>query len=461
MHCSVSRREALRALALSPLLAAGCGEAVAERPPNIFLFLADDLAWHDIGCYGSPNARTPNIDRLAAEGMRFERAFTATAMCAPMRQQMYTGLYPVRNGAYPNHSQSKPGTQSIPHFLKPLGYRVGLVGKKHFGPPENYPFEECGEPNRVDFAAIQEFVARDAEQPFFLVVCSHEPHLPWTEGDASSFDQASFELAPYLVDLPETRAAYAKYMAEVEAVDGEVGQCLEILAESGQAPDTMFVFCSEQGVQFPHGKWTCYDVGLREGFVVRWPGRVAAGTSTPAMVEGVDFLPTILEAAGGDPGAHDFDGTSYLRVLEGETDEHAEYVFGVHTTRGIIQGSRAYPIRSIRDGKYKLILNLNHEAKFQNVLTEGGNSTYWDAWKAAAEDNAHAAEMVRRYQFRPAVEFYDVVVDPYEMTNLAEDPAHADRIAAMRERLEAWMAQQGDEGLETELAVKPHRTGVP
>ena len=111
--------------------------------------------------------------------MRFERAFTATAMCAPMRQQMYTGIFPVRNGAYPNHSQSKPGVKSIPHYFEPLGYRVALSGKKHFGPPENYPFEFLGEGKDIDYAEIDEFIARDPEQPYFLVACSNEPHLPW------------------------------------------------------------------------------------------------------------------------------------------------------------------------------------------------------------------------------------------------------------------------------------------
>ena len=109
--------------------------------PDIVLVLADDQTWSDSGCYGNRQVRTPNIDRLAAEGMRFTRAFTATAMCAPTRQQLYTGLFPVRNGAYPNHSKVKPGTRSIVHFLRKLGYRVGLSGKKHFGPPDSFPFE--------------------------------------------------------------------------------------------------------------------------------------------------------------------------------------------------------------------------------------------------------------------------------------------------------------------------------
>ena len=110
--------------------------------PNILLILADDLSWFDLGCYGSKDVRTPNIDKLAREGMTFSHAYTATAMCSPTRQQLYTGLFPVRSGAMANHSAVKPGTKSMVHHLSELGYQVSLSGKEHFGPPESYPFEK-------------------------------------------------------------------------------------------------------------------------------------------------------------------------------------------------------------------------------------------------------------------------------------------------------------------------------
>ncbi len=432
----------------------------ASKKPNIVIVIADDLAWHDIGCYGATQVSTPNIDKLAAEGMRFERAFTATAMCAPMRQQMYTGIFPVRNGAYPNHSQSKPGVQSIPHYFQPLGYRTALSGKKHFGPPENYPFEFLGDGKGIDYEAIDEFIARDPEQPYFLVACSNEPHLPWNRGDAAKFDPESFALPPYLVDTPETRQAMAAYYAEIEYLDGQTGRLMAAMEKSGRADNTIFIFCSEQGVQFPHGKWTCYDLGLRQGWIVRWPARVQAGSTAKAMVQGVDALPTLLEAAGGDPAAHDFDGKSYLAVLEGRTDRHADYVYGVHTTRGIIQGSRCYPVRSIRGERHKLIWNPNYTTKFQNVLTESDNSGYWSSWAEKAKTDAQAAARVEMYQQRPEFEFYDVVADPFELTNLVEQPEHAQKIAFLKTKLDDWMEQQGDTGNETELAVKAHKTGI-
>ena len=457
----LDRRAFLLSGAASLAGASGCNLAeTPSRQPNVFLIIGDDMAYYDAGCYGSQQARTPNIDRLAGQGMRFERAFTGTAMCAPMRQQLYTGLFPVRSGAYPNHSKSREGVRSIPHYFGALDYRVGLWGKKHFGPPENYPFEDLGQSPEdfIDFDQVADFVSRDPEQPYFLTVCSHDSHLPYLSGDQSHFHPAEIELPPYLVDTPKTREFYAAYLAEVENLDSQVGECMRIVDESGQADDTIFIFCSEQGSAFPGGKWTCYEAGLREAWLVRWPGRVAAGATTDAMVQNVDALPTLIEAAGGNPRQNDFDGRSYLDVLEERADTHGQHAFGVHTTRGIVAGSENYPVRSVRDNRYKLIWNLNYATKFHNIVTEGADeSDYWAEWVTAAETDPHAARMVARYQRRPEYEFYDLDEDPWELDNRIGDPAHAKRVVMLRETLEAWMDQQGDRGIETEAEALDHQ----
>jgi len=444
--------------ALAGLRVADAAQAAAATKPNVFLIIADDQTWRDNGCYGHPDVRTPHIDRLAAEGMRFTHCFTATAMCAPTRQQLYTGLFPVRNGAYPNHSKVYTGTKSVVHHLKALGYRVGLVGKTHFGPTESFPFE------KVSAAKIADFIRRDPKQPFMLVYCSHSPHLPWKEGDASVYDAAKLTLPPYLVDTPETRAALCKYYAEVTDFDREVGACMKHVADAGAQDNTAFIYTSEQGAQFPHGKWTCYDVGLRTALVIRWPAKVKAGSTADAMVQYVDVAPTLIEAAGGDPTAIDtgrpdaqgdagFDGRSFLGVLLGRTDTHRRAVFGAHTTRGIIAGSDCYPIRSVRDARYKYIRNLNHETAFHNTLIQG-EKTYWPSWLQKAKTDPHARKLVEMYQHRPAEELYDLKADPWELDNRAADPALASTKAALRGRLDAWMDQQGDQGNATELKAR-------
>ncbi len=444
-------------LALAVVLA-GC-RAVDERrteevlaPPNVLLVIADDMYHGDCGPHGSDQVRTPSFDRLAREGMRFSSAFTSTAMCAPTRQQLYTGLFPVRNGAYPNHSRVHDGTLSLVHHLEALGYRVGLAGKSHIKPRASFPFEKVGKKG-LDFDAIAEFITRDPEQPYCLVVASNEPHSPWSKGDASAYPPGSIEVPPYLVDTPETRDALSRYYAEVTYLDGQVARCLDLVEQSGAAERTIFVFTSEQGSGFPFGgKWTCYDSGLRTVFLVRWPERVRAGSATDAMIQYVDFVPTIVEAAGGVIPA-DLDGRSFLAVLEGERDEHRDHVYGVHTTRGIHSGSECYPIRSIRSQRFKYVWNLNHEVAFDNVCTDpkrelGGIFT---SWQVAGESDPAIAARARAYRHRPAEELYDVLADPHELHDLAGDPAYRELMDDLRAKLLAWMEQQGDEGIATEM----------
>jgi N-sulfoglucosamine sulfohydrolase len=422
----------------------------AERP-NVLLLLADDMSWHDVGCYGNTQIKTPHIDALAGQGMRFTHAFTATAMCSPTRQQLYTGVFPVRNGAYPNHSKVHEGTKSVVHHLKAQGYRVGLMGKGHVGPPSAFPFDKP--------KSVASYIKDDG--PFCLIFASHHPHAPWTKGDASAYPPESLKLPPYFLDTPETRVALSKYYAEVTAFDDEVGAALKALKAAGKDKNTIVIVTTEQGSQFPFGKWTCYEAGLRVGLVMRWPGHIKPGTVTGAMVQYVDVVPTLVDAAGGDPKAMDtgrpgaptggngFDGRSFLSVLEGKANKHNDHVFGVHTTKGIIAGTE-YPIRSIRDTRYKLIVNLNHTGKFHNVVMGSDREKYWKSWVAASQKDPAAAKVANRYHTRPEIEFFDAESDPYEMKNLAGDPAHATRIAALRQKLEAWMTQQGDKGMATE-----------
>ena len=430
-------------------LAAADAKARPTKRPNIVLVIADDLTWHDVGCYGSKQVNTPNIDKLAKQGMKFNYAFTATAMCSPTRQQLYTGMFPVRNGAYPNHSKVKPGTKSMVHHLKALGYRVGLIGKKHIGPVESFPFEKGG----------ANFLTRDKDQPFCLVVASHNPHAPWPEPDG--YDPDTITVPPYLVDNKETRLALCRYYTEVTLLDGEVGKWMKAVDETGAANNTIFIFTSEQGAQFPFGKWTCYDIGLRVAMVVRWPKRVKAGSTTDAMVQYVDVVPTLIEAAGAEPGKIDtgrpdangktgFDGRSFLNVLLGKTDKHNEVVFGVHTTQGIISG-KPYPIRSIRNRTHKYIMNLMPDSAFQNIVTENDRQGLWKAWLRDAKSNKKAAFLAGKYQHRPAEELYNLTDDPYEMKNLAGQAKNRTLMDELKGKLQAWMAQQGDEGIATEL----------
>ena len=282
--------------------------------------IADDCTFRDIGCYGG-QAYTPNIDRLATEGMRMTHCFQCAPMCSPTRHNIYTGQYPVKTGAYPNHTATYRNVKNVTHFLKPLGYRVALSGKTHIGPRDVFRFEYSGKKN-PDMKAVDELFAEcaDSETPFCLFACSNEPHSPWDKGDASRYPPEDVKLPPYLADTPELRDAFSRYLAEITYYDSQVGELLAMLEKHKLAEDTLVMVVSEQGNGFPFAKWTCYDSGLQSAMIVRWPGKVAPGSVTDAMVEYVDVTPTFVDIAGGEPH-ESLDGKSFLPVLTGKADE--------------------------------------------------------------------------------------------------------------------------------------------
>ena len=445
------------------------GTSMSIKPdakrPNILFMIADDLTHRDIGCYGNNIIKTPNIDQLAEGGMRFTRAFQAAPMCSPTRHCLYTGLYPVKSEAYPNHAYAKEGTESIAQYLQALGYRVGLTGKTHIAPKESFPFEYIDfKPNAptgtFDWEAVAEFVNRDDQQPFCLFVCSKEPHSPWDKGDPSQYELEDIELPPYLVDTEETRIAMRHYYGEITFLDGQLGKCLDILEEGGKTASTLSIFTSEQGNSFPFAKWTCYESGLQTAFIAKWPGEIEAGSQSDAMIEYVDVVPTLVEFAGGDE-ILGLDGKSFASVLSGFKDTHKEYVYGIQTSRGINSGPETFGIRSVRGERYKYILNLSPEVKFTNNITEVKDSAtafYWTTWLAKAEEDEFAAQQVQHFQFRPAEELYDLKEDPFEMNNLAEDSDYESIKLTLSDKLHQWMADQGDLGQETEALAHEHQT---
>jgi N-sulfoglucosamine sulfohydrolase len=424
--------------------------------PNFVFIIADDCTFRDWGCYGG-QAHTPNIDQIASQGMRFTQCFQAAPMCSPTRHNIYTGLYPVKSGAYPNHTFAKEGTKSVVQYLKPLGYRVALSGKRHISPQTVFPFEYSGKGNNPDMVVIDKLLAESKKSgtPFSLFACSNEPHTPWNKGDRSRYDAAKVKLPPYFVDTPQTRHDMVNYLAEITYYDDQVGQIVKLLDKHGLTDNTLLVVVSEQGSSFPFGKWTCYDTGLQSAMIARWPGRIKAGAVTDAMVEYVDVLPTFLDAAGAQRPAV-LDGKSFLPVLEGKATEHKEFVFGLMTTRGINNGSDHYGIRSVRSSKFKYIVNLTPEVKFSNACLKSKTFVSWQA-KADAGDT-DAAEKVRRYQERPAEELYLIESDWSEWKNVADQPQYAQVKAQMKKELEAWMKAQGDKGAQTELEAKDHQS---
>lgn len=475
----LSRRTLLQNAGLaaaSSILGAGVltfADSAKQTKPNFLIVMADDCTYNDLPVFGGQNAVTPNIDKLASEGLVFNRAYLGSAMCQPCRAELYSGLYPMRNGCTWNHSASRPDITTMPHHLRILGYRVGLAGKVHVLPEKAFPFTNVGgfdancvrNPTRPhNLQGITQFMTENQNQPFCLVVALVEPHVPWVMGDASKYPPNKLKLPPNFADTPRTREAFSRYLAEITYMDKQVGEILEVLEKSGRADDTLVLFTSEQGAQFPGCKWTNWDTGLHTALIARWPGKVAEGKRTDAMVQYADVLPTLINAAGGDPATHNYDGTSFLRVLLGKESEHRKFVYGMHNN---IPEGPAYPVRTVSDGRYRYIRNLTPDEIYieKHLMGWEGkgelNNPYWATWIRDAWNDPNTYNLVKRYMHRPAEQLYNTTKDPYELKNLATDPEFSTIKSRLSAELDRWMKEQGDPGApqDTHQAIQAARQG--
>ncbi len=449
-------------------IALAASKLTAADRPNLIFMIADDCTYLDLQAYGG-QAQTPNLNQLAREGVQFSRCFQTAPMCSPTRHNIYTGIYPVKSGAWPNHTCVYPGTKSIAHYLQDAGYRVALSGKTHIAPRASFPFEYSNEFKTADphqanpYPTIERLItdSKQTDSPFCLFACSNEPHTPYDKGDPRSYPPASLKLPPTWVDTPKTRNVYSKYLAEITYFDAQCGALLKLLDKHDVASNTLVMIVSEQGSGFPFAKWTCFELGLTSGMIARWPGKIAPGTKTDALVEYCDVTPTFLDAAGlATPST--MDGESFLPVLLGKKSEHKKYTYGLHTTRGIGNGSDAFGIRSCGTKKYRYIRNVNSDSIFTNVVTRpgGDKADFWMSWKAKAESgDKHAQAMTTKYQHRPFEELYNVEQDPHCLNNLIKDPSLEKIKLELSLKLDEWMKSQGDQGAATEAIAHTRKAG--
>lgn len=433
--------------------------AAADAKPNILFLLSDDHSYPYLGAYGNPDVRTPNLDRFAAEGMRFDRMFVACPQCVPSRAALMTGRSPVAVRMVRFTSPLPPDVPALPDLLKKeAGYFTGVAGRSyHLDGPATGGQRAAPEiggtldrhglrtfKDRVDYVepagrGMRDFGAKlgaflDAapkDKPWFFWLGFSDPHHPWNEkGARGRPDPAKLTLPPHLPDLPGVREDLAAFLAEIEHLDADVQSVLDELARRGLAEKTLVVFMGDNGMAMPHGKGALHDPGIAVPLLVRWPGTVKAGGVTRALVSGEDFAPTLLAAAGVKPPAA-MSGVSYLPLLRGEAYEPRKYVFaerGPHGgDGGMNPGISAATFdlaRCVRSDRYKLIYNCTPHQPVGPV-----DSRQNPGWQAMVAENAAgrlAAPFVQAYFTapRPTFELYDLEADPGELRNLAGKPEY-------------------------------------
>jgi N-sulfoglucosamine sulfohydrolase len=477
---------------------------------NILLLIADDLGKY-VGAYGCPSVNTPSLDKLAAQGTRFDSAFASTASCSGSRSTLYTGLHTHENGQYGlnifrTHFQTFPHVESAPLLFNHAGYRTGIIGKIHVGPDAVYPWEHREESETRDVAWVADraeaFFAAERDRPFFLTVGYVDPHRDITTrgrfGNEAEYDPRvtkievnpeDVEVPDWLTDLPETRQELAEYYKAIHRTDLGIGMVLDALERQGLADDTLVVFLSDNGPPFINAKTTLYDAGTCLPLLVRRPG-AQAGIANPNMVSWADILPTFLDWAGLPPdystrsgggsshqvpgggyGEEDTSlrspprlGRSFLPVLERSDvlpeSEWQHHVFGSHTFHEL---HNYWPTRVLRSRRYKYHRNIAWRLDFPFASDLYASYTFEGIRNSP--NPVIGSRSLKNYLFRLAEELFDLETDPDEVHNLASDPAHAEVLADIRLKLEQWQQATHDpwlvrDGCSLEMVARYGKDGL-
>ena len=397
----------------------------SSTTPNFIFYLADDQDLLDYGVYGNPKVHTPAVDALAKEGMRFTNFYTSQAICAPSRSQIFTGMYPLKNGCMANHLPVKPNLKTVIDYMKAEGYEVVLAGKGHVKP--NSVFQWSKYFKSVDHRYLPldqlENYLENVKKPFCVFVTSDFPHGPYPK--ISEYTNEDIHRLPY--DRGNFRKFKTGYYQNIRDDNAQLEQVLEIVKANGFVNNSIFIYASDHGIS---GKWGVAEQGLKVPFIVRWPGVVEANSVSETMLNFVDILPTFLDIIGADI-PQDLDGKSFQSTLKGNSDPIREYIFSLATKQNI-QKCKVFPSRAIRGKRFKFIRNYN---SIEVVESNYGSNPVVNAFiKKGAESFPNI----------PFEELYDLELDPYQEQNLINNPEYLEQKNRLSLALENWMIAQND-----------------
>ena len=467
MSCRRSRTARLViATACAGLLALNATAATETAPPNVLLIVSEDNG-PEIGAYGDPSARTPNLDKLARDGVLFANAFVPQAGCSQSRAAFLTGLYPHQNGqiglATWQFRLYREDTPNLVTRLQRAGYRTGIIGKLHVKPQSAFPFDFARIPsanfqreNLDAYAeAAEEFIGASS-QPFFLSVNypdAHRPFLDQAGGRPSSpVSAAEVDSLKYMgIDFAALRRDAAGYYNSLQRLDSLIGDLLRVLRDSGKSDRTLIVYLGDHGADLLRGKRTCYEGGVRIPLIVRWEGGQRAGQVREELVSTIDLMPTLLTATRAEP-IRNLPGRSLAPLIAGESPAWREHLF---TEYHLHSNHNYYPQRAVRNRRYKLIWNLlPGEVNPGYDFTMGRFYSAEDLQEALAKAPNRVRRAYARMRQPPEFELYDLERDPFEFENLAGDPRHDDVLEDLKGALLEWRRNTSDPFLDPENVAR-------
>ena len=447
------------------LLVAIALNGVSQDPDprmNILLIISEDNS-ANLGCYGDAYARTPNLDKLASQGVRFDNAYVTQSVCSPSRGTIFTGLYPHQNGqiglATHQYAMFRDWGTSY-KYMKSAGYTTGLIGKTHINPKEyvedhvDMRFQESSNFKKEDLESYWKEAGvfmKEAGSPFFLTVNFPDAHWPLqdqVEGmpeNPQSVDEIG--TLPFIgVESPDIMKSLTGYYNSMQRLDESVGKLMSELESSGKADNTVVVYMSDHGAQMARGKITPLEGGMKIPMIMRWPGVTKANTTNDALWSTIDLLPTLLEISGQQKPGY-LPGKSVKPLLEKKesASEYREHLFTQRNCDGVIF---YFPQRTVRDDRYKLIWSpiQDRPNNAAELYLEHRFSAYFGS--PTREELLDAPEEIQKayktWEFPPIYQLYDLKADPWEFKNLAEDGVYQDIKESLINTLQSWQVKTND-----------------
>lgn len=465
----------------------------ASGQRNVLVILADDGGF-ETGVYNNTVCKTPNLVKLAQQGVVFRKAFTAVSSCSPSRSCLLTGLPTHQNGMYGLHQgvhafQSFPEVKSLPLLLSQHGIRTGIIGKKHVGPEEVYPFDfaHTEENNSILQVGrnitkikhlVRKFLSTNDTRPFFLYVAFHDPHrcghthpqygafcekfgngspgmgrIPdWTP---QLYDPSRVVVPSFVPDTPAAREDIAAQYTTVGRLDQGVGLVLAELEAAGFTDNTLVIYSSDNGIPFPNGRTNLYEPGIQEPMIVSNPEAAgSAGTvrHSDALVSLLDIVPTVLEWFSIPVPQYTifkkpvtFTGSSLLPLLAPRgpaSSESRDFVYASHSLHEI---TMYYPMRMIRSSNLKLVHNLNYKMPFPIDQDFYVSPTFQDLLNRTKRgEELHWSKTLDGYYYRDEWELYDLERDPNELSNIAKNETYAPVLSQLQQLLFKWQQTTQD-----------------
>lgn len=415
-----------------------------DSRPNFVIVIGDDISWNDLGCYGHPTVKSPNVDKMASEGIIFTNVYLTASSCSPSRCSIMAGRYPHNTGAAELHTHLPEGMPTLSGELKKAGYYTAASGKWHMGPNIRSDFDlvndkDVGNGGHKNWISILE--ERPKDKPFFMWFAALDAHRAWHADDFGSPHKPDDAIIPpYLIDAQGTRQDLASYYNEIQRLDYYLGLVKKELDRQGVLENTLIIFMADNGRPFPRAKTRVYDSGMRTPFVLSWlKGQNESGIESNSLISVIDIAPTFLELADIDVGPS-FQGISFANTLKNTSIEHRQYIFAEHNWHDYEAHERM-----VRTKNFMYVVNNRPQYSNQGPADSNRSPSYQDLKTARDHGKLKAAQVDVFSKPRAHEELFDCFWDPDQMSNVASNEKYQEVLNDLRNVMNQWITETGDD----------------